>query len=123
MRHLSLSYVLGDIIELAWLLGKRPCCVFGKFFRHRSDRVILDLVKIEKSTAKQYNMHYIDSYKATNFFLNEKERIKWGKVFSLGRTDRVHFCLPGPVDFATNEVLELLSKKTGSKLEEKTKII
>ena len=71
-----------------------------KFFRHKSDRVILDLVKIEKSTAKQYNMHYIDSYKATNFFLNEKERIKWGKVFSFGRTDRVHFCLPGPVDFA-----------------------
>jgi len=83
----------------------------NKFFRHESDRVILDLVGIEKSIAMQYNMHYVDSYKATKSFLNEKERIKWEKVFSLGRTDRVHFCLPGPVDFATNEVLELLNTK------------
>ena len=83
----------------------------NKFFRHKSDRVILDLVGIEKYIAKQYGMHYVDSYKATKSFLNEKERIKWEKDFSLGRTDRVHFCLPGPVDFATNEVLELLNKK------------
>ena len=81
-----------------------------KFFRHQSDRVILDLVEIEKSIAEKYNIHYIDSYEVTKSFLNEKERITWGKDFSLGRTDRVHFCLPGPVDFATNTVLEALIK-------------
>ena len=69
---------------------------------------MLDLVEIEKSTAEKYNMHYVDSYEVTKSFLNEKERTKWGKAFSLGRTDRVHFCLPGPVDFATKIVLEVL---------------
>lgn len=82
-----------------------------KFFRHKSDRVILNLVGIEKSMAEKYNIHYIDSFNATKHFLNEKERIKWGKVFSLGRTDRVHFCLPGPSDFATDAVLEILGRK------------
>jgi len=82
-----------------------------KFFRHKSDRVILNLVGIEKSMAEKYNIHYIDSFNATKHFLNEKERIKWGKLFSLGRTDRVHFCLPGPVDFATDAVLEILGRK------------
>ena len=36
-----------------------------KFFRHKSDRVILNLVEIEKSMAEKYNIHYIDSFNAT----------------------------------------------------------
>lgn len=79
-----------------------------KVFRHSSDRIILDLLGIEKRAAKKFNLHYVNSYDATKSFLDEVERIKWGKTYSLGRTDRVHFCLPGPVDFATHEVLDVL---------------
>lgn len=74
----------------------------SKYLRHPSDQVTEDIMEVEWEVALESGLEYIPAHIFTRHPLSEADRRASKKIYSLGRTDRVHFCLPGLPDFAVD---------------------
>lgn len=82
------------------------------FLRHPGDAIGEQVMQMEMKIARQLGFHYVPSYTLTRHPLSEARRVVLRRKVSIGRTDRVHFCLPGLVDFAAHFTMRLISSFT-----------
>ncbi|KAK3269181.1 hypothetical protein CYMTET_22360 [Cymbomonas tetramitiformis] len=81
---------------------------FSENLRRSNDHAMSNVMDIESSVADAHGIEYLPSYPLTRHPLKERERTSKGRAYSLGRTDSVHFCLPGLPDFVVDAWLSEL---------------
>lgn len=74
--------------------------------RHKGDVHARTLSRLEAEVARDAGVSYVPSYALTRHPLDERLREAWKRQYSIGRTDKVHYCLAGGVvDFAAYGVV------------------